>query len=122
MYMHCTCNVTCRLHMQCMYRMRAAMSIDPNPSDYVRAQCLTRLASHTDRLRQTPTTPKSTMANEATPIPFHDVPSQPASPEPKRTKLLNTEPAEHLSVACTYQISTSTDTDTPPTSMAEPHH
>lgn len=38
------------------------------------------------------------MANEATPLPAHDIPSLPASPDPKRTKY--TEPAANLTVAC----------------------
>ena len=41
---------------------------------------------------------KTTMAE--TPLPHHEIPSLPATPEPKRTKY--TEPAANLTVACTF--------------------
>lgn len=45
---------------------------------------------------------EKTMADRATPLPQHDVPSLPATPEPKRTKY--TEPAANLTVACTFRF------------------
>ncbi|KAF2482325.1 dUTPase-like protein [Neohortaea acidophila] len=48
------------------------------------------------------------MASESTPQPEHDIPSLPASPEPKRTKF--TEPAPNLSVASILNDSQPTPT------------